>query len=141
MELTRDPTDAHRAVRWCRADAIQVDADTLESSFLLTPRELVPGWAPRSVAELDVAALESLLRLEPELVLLGTGQRQQFPAPSVLGYFLSRRIGVEVMDNAGAARTFNLLAGEGRRVVAAFLLPGEKGDKEIRGRGELSARA
>ena len=37
---------------------------------------------------------------------------------------LTRGIGLEVMDNAAAARTFNVLANEGRRVVAGFLLPG-----------------
>ena len=37
--------------------------------------------------------------------------------------FLQRGVGIEVMDNAAAARTFNVLAGEGRRVVAAFVLP------------------
>ena len=37
---------------------------------------------------------------------------------------LTRGIGIEVMDNAAAARTFNVLATEGRRVLAAFLLPG-----------------
>ncbi|HRN60556.1 MAG TPA: MTH938/NDUFAF3 family protein, partial [Chiayiivirga sp.] len=34
----------------------------------------------------------------------------------------ARGIGLEAMDSAAAARTFNLLAGEGRRVVAAFLI-------------------
>jgi uncharacterized protein len=46
----------------------------------------------------------------------------RFPAPAVLAALLTRGIGVEVMDNAAAARTFNLLAGEGRRVVAALLI-------------------
>jgi uncharacterized protein len=38
---------------------------------------------------------------------------------------LGRRIGIEVMTNAAACRTYNLLAGEGRRVVAAIMLGGE----------------
>jgi uncharacterized protein len=66
--------------------------------------------------------MDVLLALEPALVLLGSGARQRFPAPAVLAACLTRGIGIEVMDNAAAARTFNLLAGEGRRVVAGFLL-------------------
>jgi uncharacterized protein len=38
--------------------------------------------------------------------------------------FLRKGVGVEVMDNAAAARTYNLLASEGRHVVAGFILPG-----------------
>jgi hypothetical protein len=64
------------------------------------------------------------LTLEPEVVLLGTGARITFPPAAVLAEFLKRGIGLETMDNAAAARTFNVLIGEGRRAVAVFLLPG-----------------
>jgi uncharacterized protein len=57
-------------------------------------------------------------------VLLGTGARITFPPAAVLAEFLKRGIGLETMDNAAAARTFNVLIGEGRRAVAVFLLPG-----------------
>ena len=56
-------------------------------------------------------------------MLLGTGSRLMFPPPRFQAALLRRGIGLETMDNAAAARTFNLLAGEGRRVVALFLLP------------------
>jgi len=57
-------------------------------------------------------------------VLLGTGERAIFPPQSVLAEFLKRGIGLETMDNAAAARTFNVLVGEGRQAVGVFLLPG-----------------
>jgi uncharacterized protein len=58
-----------------------------------------------------------LLGLDPEVVLLGTGATQVFPAASVMAFCMGRGIGIEVMANAAAARTFNVLASEGRRVV------------------------
>ena len=73
-------------------------------------------------AALDPALLEPILALRPELVLLGTGARQVFPPAAVLAAFLTRGIGVEVMTNAAAARTYSVLAGEGRRVVAGFVI-------------------
>ena len=54
--------------------------------------------------------------------MLGTGAAQVFPPAAVMAACLSRGIGIEVMTNAAAARTFNVLAGEGRRVVAGFIL-------------------
>ena len=66
-----------------------------------------------------------MLELKPELVLLGTGSRQQFPPAAFLAGFLRKGVGIEVMDNAAAARTYDLLAAEGRRVIVAFILPGE----------------
>lgn len=124
MDLTQDLPGQHHVIRWVRADAISVDDRAVGQSFLLAPQALEEHWGPSVVDELDEPALERVLAMEPEVLLLGTGGRQRFPAPRVMGYFLSRGIGIEVMDNAGAARTFNLLASEGRRVVAAFLLPG-----------------
>ena len=88
--------------------------------FLVTPTQLIETWAPSnplSATDLDVA-----LALEPELIILGTGDTQVFPPAAVMAHCLSRRIGLEVMNNASAARTFNILAGEGRRVAAALLV-------------------
>ena len=62
-----------------------------------------------------------LLALEPEVVLLGTGATQVFPPAAAMAACLGRGVGLEVMNNAAAARTFNVLASEGRRVVAGFL--------------------
>ena len=55
-------------------------------------------------------------------MLFGSGDRIQFPRPQWLAPLYSRRIGLETMDTQAACRTFNFLAGEGRKVVAALLL-------------------
>ena len=103
---------------------VLVNDRTLERSFLLAPDRLVEGWRPASATDLQPADLDAALALQPELVLLGTGERQRFPSPAAMAAMLTRGIGIEVMDTAAAARTFNVLANEGRRVVAGFLLPG-----------------
>jgi uncharacterized protein len=75
------------------------------------------------VAELAAEHLERAIALEPEVILLGTGARQHFPAPALLRAMLARGIGLEVMDTAAACRTFNVLASEYRRVVAVLFVP------------------
>jgi len=60
--------------------------------------------------------------MQPELILFGSGERIRFPHPTCLQNLYARRIGVETMDTQAACRTFNFLAGEGRRVIAALLL-------------------
>jgi uncharacterized protein len=114
--------DHEFAVRFVREDAIGVNDRILTTSFYLSPDELHEAWAPRSVDTLQPADLAGPLALQPEVILLGTGVRQCFPAAIVLATCLQRGVGIEVMDNRGAARTFSILANEGRRVVAAFML-------------------
>jgi uncharacterized protein len=60
--------------------------------------------------------------LRPELVLFGSGTRLRFPRPEWLQALVALGIGLETMDTAAACRTYNILAGEGRHVVAALLL-------------------
>jgi uncharacterized protein len=63
-----------------------------------------------------------VLEQRPELLLLGSGPGQLFP-PAELGMqIMQAGIGFEVMDTRAACRTFNVLVGEGRRVMAALLL-------------------
>jgi uncharacterized protein len=122
MSLQEDRPEGILAVRAVTAGSVVVEARELTSSFLLAPDAVVEDWSPRRAEDIDAAALEAALALDPQLVLVGTGTRQHFLHPRLTATLLSRGIGVEVMDNAACARTFNLLALEGRRVVAAFVL-------------------
>jgi uncharacterized protein len=122
VQLTRENPEFRYAIRAVDATGVTVNDRRLERSFILTPDTLVEDWMPSDPAALVPADLEPLLALQPALVLLGTGPRLRFPPQAVMAACLSRGIGLEAMDNAAAARTFTVLAGEGRRVVAGFLL-------------------
>ena len=122
MQLFQEAPDTRYQLRSADGELARVNEHELRRSFVISPEQLIDDWRPRSIDELQPADMDALLALQPAVVLLGSGARQRFPAPAVLAACLTRGIGIEVMDNAAAARTFNLLAGEGRRVVAGFLL-------------------
>lgn len=122
MQLNHERPDYAYALRAADGRSARVNDRLLESSFILSPDRLVEGWTQGDAASLLVEDLAPLLALDPELILLGTGERQQFPSTAVMAACLTRGVGIEVMTNQAAARTFNVLAGEGRRVVAGFLL-------------------
>jgi uncharacterized protein len=123
MDLSLDRPGDFLFVRRVANNAITVVDRDLTASFLLAPDRAVEHWPVANAQELDDSHIASILELKPELVLLGTGSRQQFPPAVFMAGFLRKGIGIEVMDNAAAARTYDLLAGEGRRVVVAFILP------------------
>ena len=123
MQLTQEPAEGYFFVRACSPHAITIVDRPLTRSFLLAPDQVIENWPVTSAAEFDEAAAEGIAALKPEVVLLGTGDKQVFPPRAALVALLRQRIGVEVMDNAAASRTYNLLASEGRRAVAAFMLP------------------
>jgi len=124
MLLTEHGNEAQFFVRRADPAAVTVIDRTLHRSVLLSADQAIEDFPARLVGDIDAAAIDRILALRPEVVLLGTGARAVFPAQSVLAAFLKRGIGLETMDNAAAARTFNVLVGEGRKAVALFLLPG-----------------
>ena len=124
MQLTLENPDFRYLLRGADGASALVNEQRLERSFIVSPAQLIEGWPPADIASLEPADLEPALALAPAVLLLGTGASLRFPAPAVLAACLTRGVGIEAMDNAAAARTFNVLAAEGRRVVAAFLLAG-----------------
>ncbi|OOG61178.1 hypothetical protein B0E47_00465 [Rhodanobacter sp. B05] len=123
MDLSLDRPEGYLFVRRVDAHGITLADRVLDSSFLLTAAQVIEHWPVAAATSLDASHVEALLALQPEVVILGTGPRQVFPAAAFMAGFLRQGVGIEVMDNAAAARTYNLLAGEGRRVVAGFILP------------------
>ncbi len=122
MELSLDRPEDFLYVRHADAHSVTVVDREFRASFILARDRVIGGWPLHDVAAMTTEHAEPILALNPDVVLLGTGAYQQFPSQAVLAAFLQRGVGIEVMDNAAAARTWNVLAGEGRKVVAAFVL-------------------
>lgn len=124
MQLHLERPDYAYFLRGADGTSVRVNDRVLHGSCCVSPETLVEDWPWRDAATLPPEALEPLLALQPELIVLGTGATQAFPPPATLAAALRRGVGLEAMTNAAAARTYSVLAGEGRRVVAAFVLPG-----------------
>lgn len=124
MDLVHELPDYDYVMRGADGRSALVNDRRLDTSFIVSRNRLVEGWEAAPIASLDPAQLEPLLALDPEVILIGTGDAQAFPPPRTMAACLARGVGLEAMTNAAAARTFNVLASEGRRVVAGFILAG-----------------
>ncbi len=122
MPLSHELPDYTYVLRAASGTSARVNDRELGRSFVLTPDTLLEDWPVTSVGAFTLADLEPVLALNPAVIVLGTGTTQVFPSAQVMAGCLSRGIGLEVMNNPAAARTFNILASEGRRVAAAFIL-------------------
>lgn len=123
MQLDLQQPDTGLVVRRCTADHIVVSDQTLSRSFLLSSAQIIQPWRVTQVSDLDEEIAAQVLALNPSVFLLGTGTAMHFPPQAWLATLLRQRVGVEAMSNAAAARTFNVLAAEGRSVWAGFILP------------------
>jgi uncharacterized protein len=101
---------------------IGIDADRITHSVIVGSGGLREAWACSRFEDLTPAHFEQLAQLDAELIIFGSGARNRFPPPAWLAPLMARRLGLETMDTPAACRTFNILAGEGRNVVAALIL-------------------
>jgi uncharacterized protein len=122
MKIQLDTGVGRFQIRSYGPGTIKINDVVYTASVLLAPEDIVTDWPPQVFADLDTGHFEPIVAVRPEVVLLGTGARLQFPPPAVLAPLARAGIGVEVMSTAAACRTYNILAGDGRRVAAALLM-------------------
>ena len=124
MKFTQQRPGGAHLIRRYGADFVVIGDEEIRTSCIVSASSLTRDWPPRSVADLAPEHFEPLFALAPEVVVLSTGARQEFPRAALRAQFATRKIGLEVMEVGAACRTYNVLVGEERKVLAAILLPG-----------------
>ncbi len=104
-------------------DFLQVGERRFNTGLLIHQGKISAPWGPERLRELAPEHLTSVIAAPPEVLLIGTGRTTVFPGATVLEMLATAHIGCECMDTRAAARTYNILAAEGRDVSAAMLLP------------------
>lgn len=121
MQLTWQQSHHPHQITSADAGGIIISEQRYNSSLLISNDQLLPNWSVTDHKQLDIQALEPLLKQPPEVLLIGTGTRQFFPGLSLLQALFKQGVGVEVMDTWAACRTFNILLDEERKVAAALI--------------------
>ena len=101
---------------------IRIGERSYSAPVALTAAGVLDDWTAVPVETLGVADLAALLATGPELIVVGTGSKQILPGRELMFAMARKGVGLEVMDTRAAARTFNVLIGEGRSVAAVFYL-------------------
>ena len=121
MKLHLDNAHGEFRISGYSASGIVVNDVTYEGALVVRTTHPPQPWTIDNASSLAREHFADLLALRPEVLLLGTGDAQHFPPVEIMSAFYEQHIGFEVMDSRAACRTFNILASEGRTVVAALL--------------------
>lgn len=122
MKFEREQADGKNTFTGYGPGYVEVNRARHAASLVVSGDRVITGWPASSLAALTGDHFAAVLELAPEIVLLGTGERFEFPDPAVLAPLHRAGVGVEVMDTPAACRTYNILLGEGRNVVAALVV-------------------
>lgn len=121
MEMALDTSEGY-IIQEYSLDYIQVGDKKYTDSLIISPDKIIAPWHVQTIDSLSKQDCLVILKLSPDIVLLGTGAQQLFPSIEILNTFAKQHIGIEVMSTGAACRTYNVLVSEDRKVVAAFIL-------------------
>ena len=122
MKFTLESSSRVNLVRAYSRTELRIGEEHVRSSCIVCADRLITDWPPARFEALMPEHSEAILDLNPEVVLLGTGERQRFPPAAIRTVFAARGVGLEVMDLGAACRTYNILVQEERQAVAALFL-------------------
>ena len=122
MKLQPDKQPSLNTVSAYGPDYIEINAQRYSQSLLLSPESPVIEWSCTRFEDIKTEDFEQIAKLDPAVVIFGSGQRIRFPQAALIAPLITRNIGLETMDLQAACRTYNVLMAEGRKVVAALLI-------------------
>ena len=121
LKFTRESTNS-LTIQNISSEGILIDNELWPEIIALTTQKIIENWPNVDVSELNKSHFSNLLEHEPEIILVGTGEKSKLIPRELMFEFARIGVGLELMSTAAAARTFNVLAGEGR-LVGAVLYP------------------
>ena len=123
MSLTQDFADANFIITGYRADCVLINNEPHSQSLVICPDKLIAPWEVTNVTQLHENNLEAIIKMQPEVVLLGTGHQLILPQPRIIALFAQHRISFEAMNTYAACRTYGILVAERRKAAAALIFP------------------
>lgn len=101
---------------------VEINKQRYHKNLIIMPQSIITDWSVESLSTLINEDFKEILRLKPEVVLLGTGATHLFLHPKNHRTLTEQGIALECMTTPAACRTYNILMSEGRLVAAALIL-------------------
>ena len=122
MKLHSSNTEKYQTVTGYDQSGVEINAQRYDYSVLVMPETPPRPWNVTRFDDLTAEHFEEIAADKPDVVVLGTGERQRFVHPRLIASLSNLRVGVESMDSHAACRTYNILMGEGRKVTLALII-------------------
>ena len=112
MQIRRDDTSGAYIINSYQPGTVVINKSNYHSSVIVSREKLITNWRPTSIQVIDEQDIEEILKLNPDVILLGTGATLEFPDSKKLAPAYKKNLGVEIMDSSAACRTFRVLTAE-----------------------------
>jgi uncharacterized protein len=121
MDITQDFADAKYIITGYKPGCVLINNEPHQHSFITSPESLITPWEVTDIKDLNEATLSPILKDQPEIMIIGTGETLVLPEPKIIALFAQHRIGLETMNTGAACRTYGILIAEGRNATAGII--------------------
>lgn len=123
MLMQADSSCSEYYISQINQQSIQVKGTTFTNSIIVRNHDILPSWdiTPR-LNTLSIDDFQWLLQDPPDILLIGCGTTYQPLNIKLLKALHQYGIGTECMLTVSAARTYNLLLCDMRKVAAALVV-------------------
>ena len=122
MKLHQQVTPNVNTIRAFERDSIRINNKSYSNSLIVTADIIQDKWTIEHPEQISVETISQLLAYQPEVILIGTGQNHHLLEPMLSLEATQQGIGIEIMTTEAACRTYNVLLGEDRAVLAALII-------------------
>jgi uncharacterized protein len=122
LKLQSDPHSGANTITGYGLGYVEINQTPYSHAVLISSDGAISQWPVLSFEGLEPSHFDQMVELKPELILIGTGNKQRFPRPELLKTLIFAKVGFEIMDSQAACRTYNILVGEGRQVLLALIV-------------------
>lgn len=120
MHINQEIAEQH-AVQAYSDNKIQINSIIYENSLIVSKKEIISDLTINNIQQIDEQYLNLLLQFKPEIIIIGHNELGKFPSLTIISQLSQMGIGLESMSIGAACRTYNVLLGEHREVVAGFI--------------------
>jgi len=123
MDITQDINEAKYSITGYETDCVFINQEPYKQSLIISPDSLITDWEVMNLTQLNNENLIQFITYQPEIVIIGTGEKLVLPDPKIIAFFAQHRIGFETMNTAAACRTYGILAAEARKIMVGIVFP------------------
>ncbi len=120
MEVTPVVSSGRQLIQRYGGGTFVISGETYEGSVYITPAQTF-RISLSAFCDITMTKVEERVAQGTELLIIGSGARQEFLAPEIREALRKKGIAVECMDTGAACRTYNILLAEDRKVAALLI--------------------
>jgi uncharacterized protein len=122
MELIQNKSENSNQIVSVSESKIVINEESYTASCIVSNLQVLTDIDLTGIDELNSKHIEDLISTQPEVILFGSGVIHQFPNVDLLEPIAKSLVGFEVMTNSAAARTYNIMVAEERKVACLLII-------------------